>query len=323
MNEFTIKENVGYKTDKFEQSRLTVYCPNGCDWYCRAHFSKRTKTWKIKILEGSHQCKKIAEQILPLIRKDPTISISMLIEEIKKSLHLHNHLQKNMDDKTKGNHTNNYPDKNHIFPISFAIVEVETISDWFFFLKNFKIHVTPQSGLCLISDRHEAIKSDYNRGDNGWGDNKQLMSITFNTLDKISCKSIRMLKCANKLSKWMMFNRHYNDLNSNNAKTANRLKLIPKQKWTQAFDKGRRWGHMITNLADTKGYTLFTNNGDRQRYRQEACYTFRKKGMEAHVMITSGQEFGELSHKSLTSIVEKCVTHHVESYDPQNKTFTD
>ena len=47
-----------------------------------------------------------------------------------------------------------------------------------------------------------------------------------------------------------MFNRHYNDLNSNNAKTANRLKLIPKQKWTQAFDKGRRWGHMITNLAE-------------------------------------------------------------------------
>ena len=54
--------------------------------------------WKIKILEGLHQCvthmisqdhskldyKKIAKQILLLIRKDPTISIPTLIEETKK-----------------------------------------------------------------------------------------------------------------------------------------------------------------------------------------------------------------------------------------------
>ena len=54
--------------------------------------------WEIKILEGFHQCvthmisqdhsklgyKKIAKQILPLIRKDSTFSVPVLIEEIKK-----------------------------------------------------------------------------------------------------------------------------------------------------------------------------------------------------------------------------------------------
>ena len=48
IQEFGIKENVGYKTDKSDQSQLTVYCPNGCDWYCRVHFSKKAKIWEIK-----------------------------------------------------------------------------------------------------------------------------------------------------------------------------------------------------------------------------------------------------------------------------------
>ncbi|KAL5141239.1 hypothetical protein HKD37_09G024627 [Glycine soja] len=61
-------------------------------------FSNRAKMWEIKILEGFHQCvthmisldhsklgyKKIAKQILPLIRKDSTFSVPVLIEEIKK-----------------------------------------------------------------------------------------------------------------------------------------------------------------------------------------------------------------------------------------------
>ncbi|KAH1198133.1 hypothetical protein GmHk_18G051760 [Glycine max] len=93
---------------------------------------------------------------------------------------------------------------NHIFPITFAIVEGETTEDWFFFFKNLGTHVTPQSRLCLILDRHKAIKSDYNREDSGWG----------------------------------------------------------------------------------------------------------------------GQEFGKLFNKSLTNVMEKYVTYHVESYDRQNKTFT-
>jgi len=66
--------------------------------------------WKIKILEGSHQCltrmisqdhskldyKNIVEQILPIIRKDPIISISVLIEEIKKK---YTHTQLLSDDR--------------------------------------------------------------------------------------------------------------------------------------------------------------------------------------------------------------------------------
>ena len=41
--------------------------------------------------------------------------------------------------------------------------------------------------------------------------------------------------------------------------------------------------------------------------------------MEAHAMITSGQEFEELVYKSLTNVMEKSTTHHVDSYNPKIK----
>ena len=50
---------------------------------------------------------------------------------------------------------------NNIFPLSFVIVEGETTDGWHIFLKNLRTHVTPQHGICLISDRHESIKSAY------------------------------------------------------------------------------------------------------------------------------------------------------------------
>ena len=57
---------------------------------------------------------------------------------------------------------------NNIFPLAFAIVEGETVDGWHFFLQNLRTCVTPQHGICLISDRHELIKSAYRRPDSGW-----------------------------------------------------------------------------------------------------------------------------------------------------------
>jgi len=53
---------------------------------------------------------------------------------------------------------------NKILPIAFVVVEGETIETWFlFFFSNLKRHVTPQNGICLISDKHESIKKAYSR----------------------------------------------------------------------------------------------------------------------------------------------------------------
>jgi len=56
---------------------------------------------------------------------------------------------------------------NKFLPIAFVVVEGETVEIRFVFLNNLKMHVTSQNDLCLLSDRHESIKSVYSRRDSG------------------------------------------------------------------------------------------------------------------------------------------------------------
>ena len=57
---------------------------------------------------------------------------------------------------------------NKILLIVIVVVKRESARAWLFFLENLKRHVTPQHGLCLISNRHESIKSAYSRHDSRW-----------------------------------------------------------------------------------------------------------------------------------------------------------
>ena len=57
---------------------------------------------------------------------------------------------------------------NQCFPIAYALVEGETKDAWYFFLSRLKHAVTLQDGLCLISNRHESIKSAVRDLDASW-----------------------------------------------------------------------------------------------------------------------------------------------------------
>lgn len=52
-------------------------------------------------------------------------------------------------------------DNINIFPVSFTLVEGETLGGWSLFIKNIRAHVAPQPNLYLISDRHASIESAY------------------------------------------------------------------------------------------------------------------------------------------------------------------
>jgi hypothetical protein len=86
----------------------------------------------------------------------------------------------------------------HIFPVAFAIVEGETKEAWSFFLKNLRTYVTPQNGICLISDRNPSIKSAYEDPQNGWTANTSthvycIRHIAQNFMKKIKDKKLRKL----------------------------------------------------------------------------------------------------------------------------------
>ena len=56
----------------------------------------------------------------------------------------------------------------NIVPIAFAIVEGETKEAWSFFLDNLRRYVVREPGICLISDRHESIKSVIRDSGSAW-----------------------------------------------------------------------------------------------------------------------------------------------------------
>jgi transposase-like protein len=58
--------------------------------------------------------------------------------------------------------------RNNIIPIAYALVEGETADAWFFFLQRLRTLVASYPGLCLISDRHESIKSVVRRLNTDW-----------------------------------------------------------------------------------------------------------------------------------------------------------
>ncbi|WVZ03997.1 hypothetical protein V8G54_024803 [Vigna mungo] len=124
--------------------------------------------------------------------------------------------------------------RNNIFPIAFAIVEDETADSWFFFLKNLRRHVTPQQNLCLISDRHNSISAAFNRLASGWTKGK--------------CVHVY---CIRHIAQ--NFTRRFRDTSLKKDlinMAATWIDQIPRQQFTLAYDEGKRWGHLTTNLAE-------------------------------------------------------------------------
>ncbi|KAH1266114.1 hypothetical protein GmHk_01G001681 [Glycine max] len=146
---------------------------------------------------------------------------------------------------------------NHIFSIAYAIVERETTSAWGFFLKNLRRHVTPQINISLISDRHPSIISAYNNLSNLWVQDTShffcLRHIAQNFLcGNSNCKHLKKpLMLAGYAYTEKMHWRHLGDIRANKPSAAEWLDQLPKQKWVQCFDEGKRWGHMITNLSES------------------------------------------------------------------------
>ncbi|XP_039146876.1 uncharacterized protein LOC120284146 [Dioscorea cayenensis subsp. rotundata] len=146
----------------------------------------------------------------------------------------------------------------NILPIGFAIVEGETLGAWTFFLRNLRSSVTPQQGICFISDRHESIKSAFRLLGREINAPRAyhvycIRHISANFMSHFRNKEMqRIVVNIGKLFKTIQdFNYWYGLLRDNDEEATRWLDNIPREKWAQAFDKeGRRYDHMTTNLAE-------------------------------------------------------------------------
>ncbi|XP_024632960.2 uncharacterized protein [Medicago truncatula] len=222
---------------------------------------------------------------------------------------------------------------NKIFSIAFAIVEGETKEAWSFFLKNLRQHVTPQENICLISDRHVSIKSAYDDPQNGWHGAPTSHVYCVRHIAQNFMRSFKDGELKKKVEGMgyamniPTFEYYRSEIAVADRKALAWVDNIPKQKWTQSHDDGRRWGHMTSNLVESQNNVYKGIRGlpitaivKASYYRLAAL--FAKRGHEAAARVNSGEPFSENSMKYLRNEVIKSNSHHVTQFDRDRYTFS-
>ncbi|PNX59609.1 receptor-like protein kinase HSL1, partial [Trifolium pratense] len=189
----------------------------------------------------------------------------------------------------------------HIFPVAFAIVE----------------------------DRHPSIKSAYDNPENGWNDPTCrhvycIRHIAQNFMRQFKDKKLRKL-VVNTVNQPL--HRYYrNKIAAQNTNAIGWLDNIPIAKWTQAFDEGRRWGHMTTNLAESmnnvfKGIRNEPITALVQSTFYKCVVLFQRRATESAAVLQSGQQYSEACQKRIEEAMHKANSHQVIAFDRLNQTF--
>ncbi|XP_019434623.1 PREDICTED: uncharacterized protein LOC109341225 [Lupinus angustifolius] len=141
-----------------------------------------------------------------------------------------------------------------VFPVAFAIVEGETKEAWEGFFYNLKTYVTPQPNLCIILDRRTDLLVALRNELTGWSSDQSVYYIrhlasNFNKEFRDSDLKDKVVQMSYELMR-PQFERMLNFLRQKHPRTGAWLDQIPKQKWNQAYDEGRHFGEMTTNLVE-------------------------------------------------------------------------
>ncbi|CAK8574982.1 unnamed protein product [Lathyrus sativus] len=221
----------------------------------------------------------------------------------------------------------------NIFPVAFALVEGETAEAWGFFLRNLRRHVAPQPDLCLISDRHASIESAYNNVENGWQDPPSvhvycIRHIAQNFMREIKDRNLRkkIINMGYALNQ-PTFHYYRSEISMANADALRWIDNIPAEKWTRAFDGGRRWGHMTTNLVESMNVVFKGTRNLPITALVRATYyrlgsLFAERGGKWSAVLNSGQAFTDNCLKVMKEETTKSSTHQVRIFDYRNNVFS-
>ena len=102
---------------------------------------------------------------------------------------------------------------------------------------------------------------------------------------------------------------------------------IPVEKWTRAFDEGRRWGHMTTNLVESLNSVFKGTRNLPIIILVSATYyrmgmLFVERGAKWSAVLNSGQTFTERCVKVMKEETSKSATHQVSIFYYNNNTFS-
>jgi len=101
---------------------------------------------------------------------------------------------------------------------------------------------------------------------------------------------------------------------------------IPKEKWTQAYDEGRRWGHMTNNFVESWDSVLGTRNLHVTPIVQSTYYRltclFPERAQRVFARVGSGDVFSEYCKKANKNDIVKSNTHQIELFDREKYIFS-
>ncbi|XP_058006462.1 uncharacterized protein LOC131181622 [Hevea brasiliensis] len=143
----------------------------------------------------------------------------------------------------------------HIFPIAWAIVDCENTRNWDWFMSCLRVFVTDQSDICVISDRHIAIKKamqqDWWQPPNGHHRYclRHVLS-NYNTKFKNPDMKEALRKAAHQIQKKKFYDA-MDTIKSEHPDTFEWARNIPLEKWTHSHDGGKRYGSMTTNTVES------------------------------------------------------------------------
>ncbi|XP_073225784.1 uncharacterized protein [Cicer arietinum] len=213
----------------------------------------------------------ICESILQMVTANPTISVSVLIAHIRPRGFDHCKPVVSVDGtwlygKYRGTllMAITQDGDGHTIPIAYAVVE----------------------------DRHESIKSVVRRVNSNWHHVFCVRHISQNFMrtfkNGLMKDLVTNMGYAMTQPSITYFRRQISDWSQDAVKW---LDDIPKEQWLQAYDEGRRWEHMTTNLSECMNNVLKgTRNLPISSLVQATYYRvtakFEERGTQAQAMMT-------------------------------------
>ncbi|XP_057723483.1 uncharacterized protein LOC130939391 [Arachis stenosperma] len=221
----------------------------------------------------------------------------------------------------------------NILLVSFALVEGENTESWSFFLSHLRQHVTLQSRLLVISDRHNGIKATLKAPDGGWLPPAAycafcIRHVVANFVLTFKGKDVRRLIVDAAYAKTEVeFDYWFDILRSEDPAMCEWANWIEYSLWTQHRDEGRRFGHMTTNISECVNSILKGVKNLPVCSLVKATYgrlaeLFVRKGREAEAHMGTGQQFSQHLVKCIEANLKTARCFTVTLYDRDNSELT-
>nr|XP_043625642.1 uncharacterized protein LOC122597073 [Erigeron canadensis] len=206
---------------------------------------------------------------------------------------------------------------NQILPLAFAIVENESFASWNWFLSHIKRHVVKDvDGICLISDRHPGILKAVNEQGSPWLEPRGYHSSQLKTLAYRAGSQNQIRK----------FNSIMEEIGTINPQARQWLEGHPRDKWTLAYDGGKRNGLLTTNLSEIfnsvlKGARFLPITACVQLTFYRLVHYFEVRRPLGSSAQANGDIYTPHVTTRQTALMSKASAHSLRSFDRQKGVF--